>query len=321
MCFPDEIGKHFHMEIRAFSGDVHLARWGTVAFAIPQVLALRSILCHGWNLRTYQGGDPQQHTANDLLEESDDDGSSNISNAQLVDTAILDVKWWSMLSVAEKLCLVIRRLFHLAEWCPCHDRLVLIVESMMDTALKHEPLRLWATCPLRGCQGPALAGQEFLEELDTLCDQFGTELFFSFGEDLVVTDKAQMVHEFGCGRGAMVVYFTVKWSHWPQEPWSMFLLAHPSQEVGRAALGRILASTEEHPLILDLRSADLYEEALLWQGGVCMTDPRCGVLAGFTAQFAFSWTAERRLASSKKTALPIFGGRERCEPAPHRLGL
>ena len=55
-CFASAVGRQFVGDIRAFHGHVHLGRWGTVAFAIPQVLNIKPALCYGWSLRQFRQG-------------------------------------------------------------------------------------------------------------------------------------------------------------------------------------------------------------------------------------------------------------------------
>lgn len=55
-CFSSRVGGLFADDIRKYKAGVYLARWGTVAFAVPEMLKLRSALTHFWDLRRYRQG-------------------------------------------------------------------------------------------------------------------------------------------------------------------------------------------------------------------------------------------------------------------------
>ena len=54
-CFASEVGQQLRPLIEAFKLKVHVARWGTIAFATSQILHIERPLRWGWNLDLFLG--------------------------------------------------------------------------------------------------------------------------------------------------------------------------------------------------------------------------------------------------------------------------
>ena len=111
-CCNDEIGQQLRPQLLHFHAQVHVERWATVAFAVPEVLALEVPLRHCWSLTKF-------HAEGSVASIQDEDGEE--STRQVVQTAnagIVDEMFWSFLRVLEGLASVLRHLVAWAEWGP-----------------------------------------------------------------------------------------------------------------------------------------------------------------------------------------------------------
>lgn len=55
-CFAGLVAQEFHQQLKAFSAKVYRARWGTVAFAVADILKLAAPLRRFWDLKRNLGG-------------------------------------------------------------------------------------------------------------------------------------------------------------------------------------------------------------------------------------------------------------------------
>eukprot|EP00973_Karenia_brevis_P004227 581093-Karenia_brevis.AAC.1 len=81
-------------------------RWGTLTFAIPQLLAVQNILRLGWGREKFQG--------------NTDDKEGFIKS---VDEAILSRFYWAYLVMQEVIAMFINSAIAFVEACPCHYHL------------------------------------------------------------------------------------------------------------------------------------------------------------------------------------------------------
>ena len=56
-CFGCAIGRCYHKKLQNFDAHIHLERWATWAFAIPQLLDISSIFRWGWSREKFMRGD------------------------------------------------------------------------------------------------------------------------------------------------------------------------------------------------------------------------------------------------------------------------
>ena len=97
-CFGGPVGRTFHEDLKKFRGRVYRARWGSVAFAVFELLMLQEALRHFWNLERYLGGAQPAR---------DDDGGAKI---YMVDEAIQDPYLWALLQTLDAMFEIIRQL-------------------------------------------------------------------------------------------------------------------------------------------------------------------------------------------------------------------
>ena len=150
-CYNDTIGRLCHAEIDAFSGNIHPARWGTCSFSIPKIRAIERVARYGWDLSKYSVGADAKSSVQFCVDSEDDDYKVHATNIEEANSAIASPFYWAYLQVVDHLCAPIRRLFHWAEWCPCHGKLVLALDGLADGQLKKDLMQAWETCPLREC--------------------------------------------------------------------------------------------------------------------------------------------------------------------------
>ena len=137
-------------QVRQFSAEVYEHRWGTIAFAIPQILNLEVPLRHAWNLAAFLTGVPEDKP---LAEQEGGPGEAQSrltrSVAQTCDTAISSDKFWAMCRVLEGVAGVLRHLLSWAEQCPCHHHLYpkLDMVRCVDEHFAKTLEMQWAQCP------------------------------------------------------------------------------------------------------------------------------------------------------------------------------
>ena len=142
-------------------------RWGTFAFAVPQVLNLMIPLRHAWNVTSYLPGLPDHPDAEqDGVSDAASAGATR-SVAQGCDDAIRSDKFWAMCLVLEGVAHVLRHLLRWSEQCPCHGRLYskLDLVKSCDDQLAEQLEKQWAQCPLRGNRAQELSSGEFIMEV------------------------------------------------------------------------------------------------------------------------------------------------------------
>eukprot|EP00971_Amphidinium_carterae_P068487 1355981-Amphidinium_carterae.2 len=93
-CFSGPVACHYRDLIQSFSaGEVHENRWGTVAFALPEVLRLERPLRYAWSKDVFLAGEEELNTA--VNARPGDEEHSAGSLAAVCDEALTDDKWFS----------------------------------------------------------------------------------------------------------------------------------------------------------------------------------------------------------------------------------
>ena len=378
-CYSSIRAQEYHAAIKSFSGNIHLERWGAVAFSVPQVIwedimenmGFRESFDYGgadaaindsvtqrsaksrqvtqslkityhrlshpkvsqkshpkvcqksppkisqlpfiatqvleveiglrqfWNRAKFKSGlDENAAVAADVGQApSDDEGAGyKKTNVDKAHAAIVDPYFWAYLQVLEEVASLMRQLHHYAEWCECHEELVLQVErAQIDHQHKQALLGLWSKCPGRGCRAPSLACGHVFSMLDRTCHSCHGRLVRKLPAELSEKQREDLLKEFELAKSHFVSYFTIKLSHWETPPWRMYAMAHRDEHVGRRALEACLASDHPHPKLQLLRQPPLLEDGRLWMDGADLLDPRCAHLAAFVAGLRWSFTAERQV--------------------------
>ena len=86
-CFAGPVSQSFKNDIQNFHVKVNEGRWGSVAFALPELLKLRHILRRFWDLRAFNHG----HEAGQAHDRQDDAGV----RIDLVDESIQLPDFWA----------------------------------------------------------------------------------------------------------------------------------------------------------------------------------------------------------------------------------
>ena len=126
-CFACGIGRCYHTQIKKFRGHIHLERWATWAFSVPEILNIAQIFRWGWDKDKFVRGDAQHTAASDTATVVND-----------VDTACTSPKFWAMLVVLKHTAKFMRSATAFAEICPCHRHLLgqPVLEVLKEAGLK-----------------------------------------------------------------------------------------------------------------------------------------------------------------------------------------
>ena len=304
-CFDRPLARAFHTEIKRFDAKVHTGRWGTVAFAIPELLALRIPLQKFWNFDAFkkQGLSLASNSAAD-------DASLKI---EVVNDCIDSTEFWAQLMTLESLFYVVRELLIWVESCPCHHNRV------PPDGYKIK----WDSCPLRGRRLPEIACGAFFEELNRLCLISSADLFLKLPEQLSEESRTQCVLDFEHGRGHLTFQLTLKMSCFLEPPLLLFGLSqhNPSNpKEQKDVLHKCLKSECQHPQIVKLQEpGPLRQEAELFLAGeelALLED-----LTEFIAQFCFAWGTERRVEGGHAKVHITTGNRRNRHEATDSLAL
>lgn len=290
-CFSDHVTCQFANAINQFRATVYLKRWGTVAFAIPEMLKLQVPLRYAWDLRKYRLG-AQERPADESEFSGNEAGLQGRGRAEVVDLAIRDRSWWAYLRMLEQLAFFLRQLHHWAEWCPCHGDLVLQLDDMeLDDAERETIRNSWAKCPLRGCRAPCLAAGEFLKQVDQLGNVTAANLLLGLPAELTHAERQSLLMEFNQGRSHIQFYFEFKLHHWMEPPWVLYKFGHFDQLESLHALERCLDSADPHPMIRALRDEPFRTEIAHYIDGTDINELEN--LRNLAVTLRFAWTAER----------------------------
>lgn len=250
-CFDDDIGRQFHDSLKRFNGVVYQQRWGTVMFALPQLLDIQVPLRYGWSYEAYLKGsdEPPQEVASDREEIGGD--FSGRTRAQIANSAITDPSWWGYLAMLDHVGQILRKRMAWAESCPCHYPLHDSLD-VCDAALAKQLLATWEQCPRRGCRAPCLAAGDFLDLVRRTGDTLASELLSSLPHDLAPEQRSTIMSEYKAARSFLVFYFTIQLSHWEELPWVCYKIGHMNDVFALDALQVCLRSNHPHPVLQEL---------------------------------------------------------------------
>eukprot|EP00971_Amphidinium_carterae_P351686 6492230-Amphidinium_carterae.2 len=92
-CFSGPVSRHYRDLIQSFSaGEVHENRWGTVAFALPEVLGLERPLRYAWNKNIFLTGEDEAIAGVDARPGDEEHSAGSL--AAVCDEALTDDKWF-----------------------------------------------------------------------------------------------------------------------------------------------------------------------------------------------------------------------------------
>lgn len=307
-CFSSPVASQFKRDFSRFHARVNEGRWGSVAFAIPEVLDLKGPLQRFWNIQAFNhdsGNAPLRQQA------ADDSGP----RVDYINETIESHEFWAQLLALDRLFTVVRELFEWLESCPCHYK---------RKAPPHDPAikKRWQRCPLRGRRLPEIACGVFFEIVNDLCLANAARLFLELPESVTEDCRAACLLDFEHGRGHLTFHLTLKMSCFLEPPLLLFGLAHYDPEkpdLQREVLQRCLASDSPHPLMQKLREQNLLEEAKLFVEG---EDLRLlDNLDFFISSFRFAWGTERKVEGGHAQVNMYAGGRRNRTEATDSLAL
>ena len=279
-CFSGPVSRSFQSDILNFHAKVNEGRWGSVAFAVPELLNLQKPLRRFWDLPAFGSG----QEATDGRHRQDESGTG--ARLDFVHESIELPDFWAQLVTLNSLFKLVRELFDWLEWCPCHHNRVAPPGKK----------RAWELCPLRGRRLPEIACGELFEVINQLCLVNASQLFLELPDDVSDECRSSCLMDFEHGRGHLTFQLVLKMTCFLEPPLLLLGIAHhdPAKpQKQRAALHTCLKSDCRHPLVLKLQEGDLKEEAELFLGGedLRMLD----TLAAFMGSLRFAWGTERRV--------------------------
>ena len=244
-CYDSPLAKNMVPLLKAFRGHIHEARWGTIAFAVPELLKVQRTLQFGWDKARFIRGEVPQRG---------DDRAADTDMGAMVDScdaAITSPLFWAWLVALDKLCDVLRCGICWLETCPCHAAIVKHIgdgDDGEDPVPKHLRDAL-CKCPLRARRAPELSTGALLQEVVRLCQLTMAQVVADLPTTLPQDDRRRLLQEMDAGRNHLIFYVTAKTAYLSEEPYSVVQLAHFDRDVAERAARRVLASRSPHPLL------------------------------------------------------------------------
>ena len=184
----------FRPVVAKFHAKVNEGRWGSVAFAIPEVLKMQVPLKRFWNLESFRFGQPDtQHHGRQ------DEAGSGVK-LDLVNEAIESPDFWAQLQTLDQLFELVRDIFEWVESCPCHYK--------RDAA--PEIKQRWKSCPLRGRRLSEICCGELFQVVNEICLVNAARLYLELPADLSRESRASCLLDFEHGRGHLTFQLTLK---------------------------------------------------------------------------------------------------------------
>ena len=112
---------HFQKLILAFRGWIHLNRWATVVFSIPEVRKVERPMRLFFDKRKFQGADAKQR-------------EETLSLASDVHDGVTSPFYWAYLIVQEMIAEIERKCTMFPELCLCHCTYIMRIECTVNRA-------------------------------------------------------------------------------------------------------------------------------------------------------------------------------------------
>ena len=307
-CFSSPVASIFKGDFTRFHAKVNESRWGSIAFAIPQILDLKAPLERFWSLQAFNHGSGQKPAQQQASEESG-------PRLEYINETIESPEFWAQLLALDKLFAVVRDLFDWVESCPCHYKRQAPTDN---PAIK----RRWQACPLRGRRLPEISCGRFFDILNRLCLANAARLFLELPDSLAEDCRAACLLDFEHGRGHLTFQLTLKMACFLEPPLLLFGLAHHDPEMPdlqKDVLQRCMSSQCQHPLVQKLKEQKLHEEAELFIEGEDLK--LLENLEFFTASFRFAWGTERKVEGGHAQVNIYASGRRNRTEATDSLAL
>ena len=227
--------------VKAFKGWLHLGRWGSVSFSVPELLKAQGALRWGWNKCTYLGRDADEVVGQDL------EGRETTVRVDLVDEAISSPEWWAWLAMMEKLCCTLRALPSWVEQCPCHAHLM--SDSGEGGQVSPRLRRLAVACPLRGRRASEVSTGKFINLVRNLSGTSVVELVSDLPRDTSPNVRADILQAFDLACAHLQFYFATQLSYWEELPWAVVQISDSNEDLAKGMLQHILDSDDPHPIL------------------------------------------------------------------------
>ncbi|CAE7026714.1 unnamed protein product [Symbiodinium sp. CCMP2592] len=195
-CFSGPVSRCFESDILNFHAKVNEGRWGSVAFAVPELLHLQKPLRTFWDLPAFSNGQ----------EAGRPDESGAGARLDFVHESIELADVWAQLLTLGCLFKLVRELLDSLESCPCHHNRV------APPGRK----RAWESCPLRGRRLPEIACGEMFEVINQLCLVSASQLFLALSDDVSGECRSSCLLDFEHGQlGRMGIRTVHDLKQWP----------------------------------------------------------------------------------------------------------
>ena len=237
-CYASPLARNMVPLLKAFRGHIHEGRWGTIAFALPQLLKVKRALQFGWDKARFIKGEEARG--------GDTDMGAMVDSC---DAAITSEFWWAWLRVLDKLCDVLRGSICWLEACPCHASINAVDGDDDDADPLPRRLRdALSKCPLRARRAPELSTGALLREVDRLCQLSMAQVVADIPITLSQVQRRSLLQQLDAGRNHLIFYVTAKTAYLSEDPYNVVQLAHFDRDVAERAARRVLASRNPHPL-------------------------------------------------------------------------
>ena len=302
-CFNTSVGEELFTSsgLQRFRAQCYTDRWTTVADCVIHMSKdLKAALDWGWSLTSYRFGDSSALP-------SEEDHADYLSRLDLIDDALVNRYWWSYWNMLQKLAGILVEATAWAESCPCHSDLLRDIRSGayddgkggVGRGSLADIARAALKCPLRGRRCAELASGDFQTFIDKLCNQQAGLILLDMDSSLTDDQKMMIMRDFERGRQHLITQFTIKLSNWAEGRWHMHGMAHHDPVKAYACYLKTLDSTDDHPLLLELRDKDLEEERKLFErvkGCLAseLTPRQCVKLRVMIARCRLAPSAERK---------------------------
>lgn len=202
-CCSQGRAQFFKADLQRFRGKVHKERWGTVASAVLEILAVEQALRYVWDIDKYG------RSRGSLQFDGGDEAWR--SEVETVNAAICSDFWWDSLRVLSHMAKLIMRLFSWAEGCSCHSHL------NRDRATL-EQRQMWDKCPFRGMRAPDLAVGGLFEVFEEFSGVLLVELSGTLSSQLSQQERVALLRDFEHGRADISLALALRLAHWQQHP-------------------------------------------------------------------------------------------------------
>jgi hypothetical protein len=286
-------------DIKRFRARVYEARWGSIWYAVGQLLHIQDILCQSWAKQAFCYGDADMNERREETEHS--------VNLEVVNEALRSPLFWAYCVAMDTVGEIFERLAFWGESCACHwedDRLHGASRWQRGKALMQDMGQ--STCPMRTLRAPECAAGEHFRILNRLMSLGHSALLLNpCVSGLSAGDRSVLLSDFARARQHVNTFLQVRLSFWEQLPWSLFAIGHHKRSVAIACAQRSLRQyansppdAEHHRLtieLLDHQSVAGVQMRLFAQGTLALEDMPC--LLSWAAKMKFAAVTERWIES------------------------